>query len=135
MLPDGSLLYGQDITFLPDEPWVVKLGIDGALTSYLRLPGPGYAMHALPGGGYVLGVARESGGDVYPSGNVSAWVYTSADGVHWEPVLQYPRLGSGDDVRADVFWALPDGDLLLELRNAKAFSSGTGYQIVRPRFQ
>ena len=135
VLPDGSLLYGQDITFLPNEPWVVKLGIDGALTSYLRLPGPGYAMHALRGGGYVLGVARESGGDVYPSGNVSAWVYTSADGVHWEPVLQYPRLGSGDDVRADVFWALPDGDLLLELRNAKAFSSGTGYQIVRPRFQ
>ena len=135
VLADGSLLYGQDITYLPDEPWVVKLGIDGTLTSYLRLPGPGYSMHALPGGGYVLGVARETGGDVYPSGNVSAWVYTSVDGVHWEQVLEYPRLSSGDDVRADVFWSLPDGDLLLELRDAKAFSSGTGYQIVHPHFQ
>jgi hypothetical protein len=135
VLADGSLLYGQDITYLPDEPWVVKLGIDGTLTSYLRLPGPGYSMHALPGGGYVLGVARETGGDVYPSGNVSARVYTSVDGVHWEQVLQYPRLSSSDDVRADVFWALPDGDLLLELRGARVFSSGTGYQILHPRFQ
>jgi hypothetical protein len=66
---------------------------------------------------------------------VSAWVYTSVDGVHWEQLLQYPRLSSSDDVRADVFWELPDGDLLLELRDAKAFSSGTGYQIVHPRFQ
>ncbi len=135
VLADGSLLYGQDITYLPDEPWVVKLGIDGTLTNYLRLPGPAYSMHPLPGGGYVMGVGRENGGDVYPAGDVSAFVYTSVDGVHWEQVLQYPRLNSIDDVRADVYWALPNGDLLLELRDAKAFSSGTGYQILHPRFQ
>jgi len=62
-------------------------------------------------------------------------VYTSPDGVHWEAVLQYPRLSSNDDVRADVYWALPNGDLLLELHDAKAFSSGTGYQILHPHFQ
>ena len=134
ILSDGSILFGQDITYQPEYPHAARLTADGTLTEYLLLPGPSYSTHPLPGGGYVMGVARENGGDVYPAGDVSAYVYTSVDGVQWEQVLQFPRLSSSEDVRADVYWALPNGDLLLELRDANAFSSGTGYQILRPRF-
>ena len=52
----------------------------------------------------------------------SAWLRVALDAVR-------------DDVRADVFWELPNGDLLLEVRDAKAFSSGTGYQVLHPRLQ
>jgi hypothetical protein len=135
VLADGSVLYGQDRTYLPGFPHVARLSPDGTLTESVRLPGPSYSIHALAGGGYVIGVARETGGDVYPAGSVSAFVYTSADGVRWEQALQYPRLRSTDDVRADIYWALPGGDLLLELRNAPGFTTGRGYQILRPRLE
>jgi hypothetical protein len=132
VLSDGSIVFGQDITYLPKYSNAAQLTPDGTLTEFVRLPGPSYSMHALRAGGYAMGVARESGGDNYPPGDTSAYVYTSMDGLNWEAALSYPRRSPDDDVRADIYWELPNGDLLLELRNAQTFSTGIGYKILHP---
>jgi hypothetical protein len=133
VLADGSLLFGQDIVYLPERPRIVQLTPGGIYTGLYALPGPSYSTHAVRGGGFVVGAAREPGGDIYPPGEVSAHVVGSLDGVTWEELLSYPRLDANENVRADVYFELPSGLLVLQLENAQGFGpGGRGYQLLRP---
>ena len=59
-------------------------------------------------------------------------MYASPDGVNWRDVLDYPRLTTTDNARADVYWELPSGELLLELENIQGFGpQGKGYQLLK----
>jgi hypothetical protein len=132
VLGDGSLLLGQDISYLPSRPHVIQLAPDGTYVQLALLTGPAYSTHAVRGGGFVVGSAREPGGDVYPPGEVSAHVWASLDGLDWEDLRRYPRLSSTENVRADVYYAMPSGLLVLELKNAQGFGpGGEGYQLLR----
>jgi hypothetical protein len=131
-LSDGSLLFGQDITYLPARPHIAQLSPDGTYAALTLLTGPVYSTHAVKAGGYVAGIAREPGGDIYPPTELSAHVWGSLDGVEWKELRSYPRLTSDENVRADVFFELPSGLLVLQLANAQGFGpSGRGYQLVR----
>ena len=129
---DGTLLFGQDISFLPPTPHIATLTIAGAYNELIQIIGPSYAIHAIRSGGYIVGSEREPDDDIFPPGEVSAHVYASPDGVSWQRVLDYPRLNSADNARADVYWELPSGELLLELENIQGFGpQGKGYQLLK----
>ena len=56
----------------------------------------------------------------------------SGDGIHWEKLLDVPQLDAKQDVRADVYWELPSGELVINLRNAAGFGpGGLGYLLIR----
>jgi hypothetical protein len=130
--PDG-LLFGQDISYLPDLPHIATLSSEGAYQELAGLTGPSYSSHQIGSGGFVVGATREPGGDIYPAGEVSAHVYGSADGAHWEDLLQFRRVSDGENVRADVYWELPTGELVLQLEDAQGFGpGGKGYQLLVP---
>jgi hypothetical protein len=132
LLDDGSLLFGQDISYLPTMPHIARLTPGGGYSELAEIPGPSYGAHRMASGGFIVGSEREPGGDIYPPGEVSAHVFGSLDGVHWEELLEYPRLSDQENVRADVFWELPNGEMVLELENARGFGSGgRGYQLLR----
>jgi hypothetical protein len=132
VLGDGSLLFGQDISYLPGRPHVAQLAPDGTYAALALLTGPAYSTYAVRGGGFVVGSAREPGGDIYPPGEVSAHVWASLNGVDWVDLRRYPRLSSNDTVRADVYYELPSGLLVLQLKNAQGFGAGgEGYQLLR----
>lgn len=132
VLGDGSLLFGQDISYLPSRPHVAQLEPDGTYVELARLTGPAYSTYAVRGGGFVVGSAREPGGDIYPPGEVSAHVWASLDGVAWVDLRRYPRLSATDNVRADVYYQLSSGLLVLQLKNAQGFgANGEGYQLLR----
>ncbi len=132
VLPDGSVLFGQDISYLPPMAAVATVDATGTYAHLVDLTGPAYSTHAIRSGGFVIGAARESNGDLYAAGEVSAHVFGSADGVNWEDLLSYPRASDVDDVRADVYWELPSGELVLELRNARGFGAfNSGFQLLR----
>ena len=133
-LPGGGLLFGQDISYLPTRPSIAKLDASGKYTILAPIIGPAYSIHALAQGGYVVGAARENGGDIYPPGEVSAHLYGSADGVTWKDLLDFPWADpNGDYVRADVYWELPaTHELVLTLYNAAGFGpGGQGYQLLK----
>jgi hypothetical protein len=131
-LGDGSLLFGQDITYLPQRPHIAQLSPDGTYAALVQLTGPAYSTHALKAGGFVAGIAREPGGDIYPPSEVSAHVWGSLDGVEWKELRSYPRLDPNANVRADVFFELPSGLMVLQLDNVQGFGpGGRGYQLVR----
>ncbi|ADO68921.1 WD40/YVTN/BNR-like repeat-containing protein [Stigmatella aurantiaca] len=131
-LGDGSLLFGQDITYLPQLPHIAQLAPDGTYAALAQLSGPAYSTYALSRGGFVAGIAREPGGDIYPPSEVSAHVWGSLDGVDWKELRSYPRLDPNENVRADVYFELPSGLLVLQFENAKGFGpGGYGYQLVR----
>lgn len=131
VLGDGTLLFGQDISYLPPTPHVATLTPQGDYRELSAITGPAYSTHALRSGGFVVGAAREPGGDIYPPGEVSAHLYTSPDGERWTRALDYPRLSSSENARADVYWELPSGELLLELENVQGMGpGGKGYQIL-----
>lgn len=131
-LSDGTLLFGQDITYLPSRPHIAQLAPDGTYVELALLTGPAYSTCALRSGGFVVGSARESGGDVYPPNEVSAHVWGSLDGIDWQDLRSYPRLDPNVTVRADVYFELPSGLMVLQLENAKGFGpGGLGYQLVR----
>jgi len=132
-LPNGGLLFGQDISFLPTKPSVAKLTSSGQYTILAPIIGPAYSTYALKLGGYVVGAAHEFGGDIYPPGEVSAHIYGSADGVSWTKLLDYPWANSNDDVRSDVYWELPSThELVVNLYNASGFGAGgKGFQLVK----
>jgi len=131
VLADGSILFGQDISYLPPTPHIATLSPSGSYRELAAITGPSYAIHALRGGGYVVGAEREPGGDIYAPGEVSAHLYTSADGQHWTRALDYPRLDANENARADVYWELPSGELLLELEDIQGFGiDGKGYQVL-----
>ena len=53
------------------------------------------------------------------------------DGTNWTERLSYPRASDSDDVRADVYFELPSGELVLQLWNAQGFGpNGRGYQLL-----
>gem|GEM_PF-3117599 len=132
VLADGTLLFGQDISYLPPTPHVATLSPSGSYHELAALTGPSYGIHALRAGGFVIGAEREPGGDIYPASEVSAHLYTSPDGAQWTKALNYPRLSDTENARADVYWELPTGELLLELENIQGFGpGGKGYQILR----
>ena len=132
VLPEGDLLFGQDISFLPDLPGVARVGRAGGYTLLRQIPGPAYSTHAIGSGGFVVGAAREANGDLYPPGEVSAHLLGSVDGLTWDDLLSFPRANPNEDVRADVYWELPSGELVLELRNAAGIGPySVGFQLLR----
>lgn len=132
VLEDGSLLYAQDNVYLPPRPYIVQLSPDGTYVELALLPGPSYSAFASSAGGFVVGSAREPGGDVYPQGEESAHVWASFNTLDWVKLLSYRRLSLDATVRADVYYELPSGLLILQLQNAQGFGpGGSGYQLLR----
>jgi hypothetical protein len=129
-LSDGSILFGQDISYLPPTPHIARLTSSGGYSELASLPGPSYGAHAIRSGGYLVSAEREPGGDIYPAGEISAHVFASLDGTHWADLLDYPWANSNDIVRADVYFELPSGLLVLELYNASGFGP-QGYQLLQ----
>jgi hypothetical protein len=133
VLADGSLLCGQDISFLPPTPSIARIGIDGSITRYLTLPSASYSTHAVSSGGYVVGATYEKGSDVIPDGWTRGSLWGSGDGEHWDKLLDVPQLDS-TDVRTDVYWELPSGELVVNVRNALGFGpGGVGYMLLSTR--
>ncbi|WP_225412086.1 WD40/YVTN/BNR-like repeat-containing protein [Stigmatella hybrida] len=132
VMEDGSLLYAQDNVYLPPRPYIVQLQPDGTYVELALLPGPSYSTFAASAGAYVVGSAREPGGDVYPEGEESAHVWASFNTLDWEKLLSYRRMSTEATVRADVYYELPSGLLILQLQNAQGFGpGGHGYQLLR----
>ena len=132
LLPDGSLLCGQDISYLPPRPGVARIGLDGSVTRYETLPSASYSAHAIRAGGYVVGATYELDSDVSPPGWRQGSLWGSLDGIRWEKLLDVPQLDAKQDVRADVYWELPSGELVINVRNAAGFGpDGLGYLLMR----
>jgi hypothetical protein len=128
--PQG-LLWGSDNLYGPPFAGVRRVEKDDRLVEVSRLPGPCYSIFKLPGGGYVLGTTRETSGDVYSPGDVSAHVLYSVDGVTWQEFRGFPRRSATDYARADVYWQLPSGELVLELINTQELNSPAGFMLLR----
>ncbi|WNZ63710.1 hypothetical protein QEG98_08410 [Myxococcus sp. MxC21-1] len=125
--PPG-LLFGSDTLYGPDFPSIRLVGANDEMMEMTRLPGPSYSVLRLRGGGFLMGTTRETGGDVYAPGDESAHVFISADGRTWTEFMAYPRLLPDDYARADVYWQLPSGEVLLRLTNVQGI--GTGFQLL-----
>ncbi|NVI98584.1 exo-alpha-sialidase [Myxococcus sp. AM009] len=130
--PGGALLLGQSTLFEPEHPKLLRLSPDGTVRSLLELPGPAYSLTAVPGGGWVMGTAWSVAGDVHASGDVFARLFISADGVTWQESRRYERMSGADLTRADVWGALPSGELVVRVEDASGFgSAGVGFQVLR----
>lgn len=130
---NGDLLFGQDIPRQPLFPHAGRLTPQGELTLTQQLPGPSYSILALPQGGYLMGITREPTGDVYPTGEAgeSAHLLGSVDGVTWQTLASFRRIDASDYGRADVYWILRSGEVVLSLRHVRTLSGGRGYQLLR----
>jgi hypothetical protein len=126
-----GLLFGTDNLYGPPYPGIKLVAGDDKMAAVSGLPGPSYSIQKLPGGGYILGTTRETGGDVYADGDVSAHVIYSPDGVHWSEWRSFPRLADDDYARADVYWQLPSGELILELTNVAELGSQHGFMLLK----
>ncbi len=132
ILPDGSLLAGQDISYKPDLPHVARIGLDKTVTDYVTLPSASYSTHAVSSGGYVVGATREQGADVTPSSVTTGSLWGSGDGVHWAKLLDVQEASTVDDCRTDVYWELPSGELVVSVKGASGFGAdGRGYLLIR----
>ncbi|WP_043710619.1 WD40/YVTN/BNR-like repeat-containing protein [Corallococcus macrosporus] len=128
----GALLFGQSTLFGPERPKLLSLSPDGTMRELMALPGPAYSLMAVPGGGWVMGTAWSRHGDVHADGDVSARLFTSEDGVTWQEARRYERMASADLTRADVWGALPSGELVVRVEDASGFgSAGVGFQVLR----
>jgi len=125
--PPG-LLFGSDTLYGPDFPSVRRVGANDELIEMTRLPGPSYSVLRLRDGGYLMGTTRETGGDVYAPGDEAAHLFMSTDGRTWKEFMAYPRLLPDDYARADAYWQLPSGEVLLQLTNVQGI--GTGFQLL-----
>jgi hypothetical protein len=114
-----GLLFGTDNLYTPPLPAVQRVGSEDTMVHLGALPGPSYSVLEVPGGGFVMGTTRETGGDVYAPGDVSAHVLYSAEGDTWREFQAYPRAAEDDYARADVYWKLRSGELVLELSNTQ----------------
>ena len=114
-----GLLFGTDNLYTPPLPAVQRVGREDTMVHLGELPGPSYSVLEVPGGGYVMGTTRETGGDVYAPGDVSAHVLYSADGETWREFRAYPRATEDDYARADTYWKLRSGEIVLELSNTQ----------------
>ncbi|WP_141331471.1 sialidase family protein [Myxococcus sp. AB025B] len=134
VLADGTLLLGQSTLFEPEHPKLLRVSRTGQVSTVFELPGPAYSLAAAPGGGWVLGTAWSSAGDVHAAGDVFVRLFTSGDGATWSEARRYERLGGADLARADVWGVLPSGDLVVRVENVSGFgSAGTGFQVLRIR--
>jgi len=131
VLPDGSLLCGQSISYQPWRPTVARIGVGGPVSHLATLPSASYSTHAVSTGGFVIGTTYEVFSDVSPAGWTRGSLWGSGDGVQWKKLLDVPRLSSTDDVRVDVYWELATGELVVSVRNAAGFGpGGRGYLLV-----
>ena len=139
VLSDGSFLCGQDVSYqgsIPNLPQIARIALDGTETDYLTLPSASYSAHTVRSGGFVVGATHEEGADVEAPGYTSASLWGSGDGVHWQELLVLRQASAGDDVRADVYWELPTGELVFSVRNAAGFGpGGRGYLLLKPTRQ
>ncbi|MBJ6761498.1 hypothetical protein JGU66_12040 [Myxococcaceae bacterium JPH2] len=124
-----GLLFGTDNLYRPPVPVIRRVGTDDEVAQMKRLPGPSYSVLRLRNGGYLMGTTRETSGDVYADGDVSAHLFASADGVSWTELTAYPRMFPDDYARADVYWELSSGEALLKLTNVEGI--GTGFQLLK----
>ncbi|MFY2563565.1 WD40/YVTN/BNR-like repeat-containing protein [Corallococcus terminator] len=132
VMADGSLLLGQSTLFEPEHPKLLRLSADGRVSTVRELPGPAYSLVAAPGGGWVLGTAWSSAGDVQAPGDVSARLFTSGDGQAWQEARRHERASGADLARADVWGVLPSGELVVRMENVSGFgSTGKGFQVLR----
>jgi photosystem II stability/assembly factor-like uncharacterized protein len=133
-LPGGELLFGQAISRLPLRPSIARLSPSGGLTVVAPLPGPSYSIQRLSAGGFVVGAAREAGGDLSPPGDTSARLVASPDGARWSEVASFRAADPNADVRADVYFELPSTrELVVQLINAEGFGpGGRGYVLMAP---
>ncbi|NTX34408.1 exo-alpha-sialidase [Myxococcus sp. CA033] len=132
VMADGSLLLGQSTLFEPEHPKLLRLSVDGRVSTVRELPGPAYSLVAAPGGGWVLGTAWSSAGDVQVPGDVSARLFTSGDGQTWKEARRHERVSGADLARADVWGVLPSGELVVRMENVSGFgSAGKGFQVLR----
>ena len=135
LLPDGSLLCGQDVSYrgsTPDRPQVARIAFDGTVTHLLTLPSASYSTHAVRSGGYVVGSTYELYSDVSPAGWTRGSLWGSVDGWSWEKLLEVPQLDPKEDVRADVYWELASGEQVVSVWNAAGFGpGGRGYMLLR----
>jgi len=129
VLAGFGLLYGQDVVFGSEPPAVCRLEPGGIFRRIAELPGPSYSIHALAGGGFVLGTTREPAGSFYADDAAALW--GSADGETWSELETFPRFDPTGYARADVYWSLPDGRLLLQLLNVAPVGRGWGYRVLR----
>ncbi|AKQ67948.1 hypothetical protein A176_004860 [Myxococcus hansupus] len=130
----GAFLFGQSTLFMPEQPKLQTLSPAGALSTLMSLPGPASSLAPVPGGGWVMGTAWSGEGDVHAAGDVSARLFLSADGVSWQEVRRYERMPGADLARADVWGALPSGELVVRVEDANGFgSAGVGFQVLRVR--
>lgn len=131
-MADGSLLLGQSTLFEPEHPKLLRLYADGRVSTVRELPGPAYSLVAAPGGGWVLGTAWSSAGDVQAPGDVSARLFTSGDARTWQEARRHERMSGADLARADVWGVLPSGELVVRMENVSGFgSAGNGFQVLR----
>ena len=81
----------------------------------------------------MVGTTHEDGADVEAPGWTNGALWGSGDGTHWRQLLTIAQAQPNDDVRTDVYWELPTGELVLTVRNAAGFGSGgRGYLLLRP---
>ena len=137
VLDDGSFLCGQDISYqgsIPNQPQIANIALDGSETDFVTLPSASYSTHAVRStGGYVVGTTHEEGADVEAPGWTNGTLWSSGDGTSWQQVLTISQASPNDDVRADVYWELPSGELVLTVRNAAGFGpGGRGYLLLKP---
>jgi hypothetical protein len=118
-----GLLFGTDNLYAPPLPAVQLVTDEDVMVHQAGLPGPSYSITKISGGGYILGTTRETGGDVYAPDDLSAHVFFSADGRTWSEFRAFPRLLETDYARADVYWQMPSGELVLELSNTQELGS------------
>ncbi|TMA19044.1 MAG: hypothetical protein E6J88_18820 [Deltaproteobacteria bacterium] len=140
VLPDGSFLCGQDISYqgsIPNLPQIARIQLNGTETDYVTLPSASYSTHAVQStGGYVVGGTHEEGADVEAPGYTKGSLWGSGDGVHWQQLLTVSQATANDDVRADVYWELPTGELVFNVRNAAGFGpGGRGFLLLKPARQ
>ncbi len=130
----GALLFGQSTLFKPEQPKLQTLSPAGTLSVLMTLPGPASSLAQVPGGGWVLGTAWFSEGDVHAAGDVFARLFLSADGVSWQEARRYERMPGADLTRVDVWGTLPSGELVVRVEGANGFgSAGVGFQVLRVR--
>ena len=104
----------------------------GTYVELALLPGPSYSTFASGAGGFVVGSAREPGGDIYPLEEESAHVWVSLDSSTGRSCSAIAAWSLTRPSRADVYYELPSGLLILQLQNARGFGpGGHGYQLLR----
>ena len=140
VLSDGSFLCGQDVSYqgsTPNFPQIARIALDGTETDYVTLPSASYSTHAVNSvGGFVVTTTHEEGADVEASGWTNGTLWGSGDGVHWQQILVVAQATPGDDVFTDVYWELPTGELVFNVRNAAGFGpGGRGFLLLQPTRQ